>query len=447
MSGTAIEPAGGIDGDTLAPRSPLFGRDDDRNELGAAFTAAAAGHGRLVLVAGEAGIGKSTLVEHLIAAALGDNAVVLIGHCYDLDAAAPYEPWIDLLRSYRGGGGLPDLPPGLRDAGLLEALAGKDALFEQVAGFLADLSATHPTVIVLEDLHWSDQSSLELLRTVARRLGAWPLLAIATFREDELTPRQPLHRILPPLVRETRPLRIELSALDEEAIRRLVAARYGLPAGDEARLVAHLQRFAEGNPFFVEELLRTLEHDTLVRRAGDGWLVADLGGATVPPLVRHLIDERVGRLGESVQRMLRIAAVIGLVLPPDLWQAAAGATDDELADAIEQALQAHLIEETPDHAALRFAHALVREALYDGLSLPRRRAWHRRVGELLSEPVNADPEAVAHHFLQAGDERAAAWLMLAGGRAERRDASWDAVTRYEQALPLLEQHGAPDDLA
>jgi hypothetical protein len=432
------------------PIPALYGRDDELGALAAALAAASAGRGQLVLVAGEAGIGKTSLVETIAAAAGNASGIVLTGHCYDLETAAPYEPWIELLRSYRSArtNGLPELPPGLGNAELLDVLAGPDALFEQLAGFLGELVSDRPVVLVLEDLHWSDQASLDLLRSVARRLPTWRLLVVATFRDDELTPRQPLHRVLPLLVREARPLRIDLRRLGNDAIRRLVVERYGLAPPDETRLVDHLQRYTEGNPFFVEELLRTLEHERLVQPAGEGqgWRVADLSRVPVPSLVRQLIEERVARAGAAVQHLLQVAAVIGLVLPLDLWQAAADVDDEAFADAVDLARRAHLIDETPDHSALQFSHALVRETLYASVALPRRRTWHRRIGELLALEANPDPEAVAHHLLQGGDSRAAAWLIQAGRRAERRDASWDAVTRYEQALPLLERDGAAEAL-
>ena len=439
----------GIDAGFARQSPALYGRDEELAALRAALAGSSAGRGRLVLVAGEAGIGKTTLVEALLAEARADGAVILSGHSYDIDAA-PYEPWIDLLRSYHAtaGEGLPRLPPGLGNAELLETLSGKDALFEQVAAFLAEVTATRPTVLLLEDLHWSDQASLDVLRAISRRLPTWRLLVIATCRDNELTPRQPLHRVLPLLVREARPLRIDLRPLAEEATRLLTAERYRLPPPDENRLVAHLQRYAEGNPFYVEELLRTLEHEQLLRPAGDGWsAAADLAAAPVPPLVRQLIEERVARLGEPVQRLLQAAAAIGQVVPPDLWQETAGVSDDTFAEAVEQALQANLIDETADRSAFRFTHALVREALYDGATLPRRRAWHRRIADLLAARPQADPDLVAHHLLQASDVSAGEWLIRAARRAERRDASWDAVARFEQALPLLEHQDDPDALA
>lgn len=425
----------------------LPGRNQESATLRALLDDIRDGKGRLVLIAGDSGIGKTSLVESLASEAQALGAIILGGHCYDLDTAAPYEPWIDLLRSYRPTGAMPALPDGLGNAELLETLSGKDALYEQVAGFLEALSMHRPAVVILEDMHWSDQASLELLRAMARRIRFWPLLIVATFRGNELSAQQPLHRVLPLLVRETRPPRIDLLPLDAEAIAQVVRERYALAASDERRLVAHLHRYSEGNPFYLEELLRTLEHERLLRPTDRGWVVSDLAVTPVPPLVRQLIDERVARLGEANQRMLQIAAVIGQVMPPDLWQVAAGIDDDAFADGVEAARGANLVQETRDRQALRFTHALVREALYDGVPLLRRRSWHLRVGQLLAQHPDPDPDSVAYHYLQADEASASAWLLRAAQRAERRDASWDAIARYEQALPVLERHGDADALA
>lgn len=447
MSRTVIDAAGDVGEQADSRPEQLHGRSSEMATLRAALEGALAGRGRLALVVGEAGIGKTSLVESIAAEARQRGALILSGHCYDLETASPYEPWIELLRSYRPAAPLPPLPAGLSNAELLETLSGKDALYEQVAGFLSDLSKHRPVILLFEDMHWSDQASLDLLRAVARRARSWPLLIAATLRDNEIAPHAPLYRALPPLVRESRPTRIDLLPLETEAIRLLVRERYGLPPADEGRLVAHLVRYAEGIPFYLEEVLRTLEHERLLRRGKQGWALANLTVAPVPPLVRHLIDERVVRLGESVQHLVQIAAVIGLAVPPDLWQAAAGIDDEAFADAVDAARQAQIIGETPDRAALQFSHALVREALYDGVPLLRRRAWHRRLGELLAQQPDPDPDSVAHHLLQAGDADAARWLIRAAQRAERCDAAWDAIARYEQAIPLLQQAASSGKLA
>ena len=425
----------------------LYGRQDDAAALHAAWQAAYAGTGGLALVTGEAGIGKTSLVEELVAAAELDGAVVLSGHCYDLESGSPFAPWAELLRNAPVENGLPALEDAVQDGGLAETPGSKDSLASQIMTFLAALAARQPVIIVLEDMHWSDQASLDLLRTVARRVSSWRVLIIVTFRDNELTLDQPLHRVLPQLVREGRPLRLDLRPLARQAILGIVAARYRLPAEDEDRLVSHLERYTEGNPFYLEELLRTLEHEQLVTFSTHGWRLGDLTQVPVPPLVRQLIDDRVARLGTSTQRLLQLAAVIGQVIPIDQWQTIAGVSDEALATAVEQAHAAQLLEETPDHTSLAFSHALFREALYGSVSLLQRRAWHRQVADLLAEQTAPEPEVVAFHLVQAGDSRAVEWLIRAGQRAERRDAARDAIARYEQALPLLERQGSADALA
>ncbi|MCA9878061.1 MAG: AAA family ATPase, partial [Thermomicrobiales bacterium] len=403
----------------------LYGRQEDTAALHAAWRAACSGFGGLALVAGEAGIGKTSLVDGLTASARQDGAVVLTGHCYDLDSGSPYAPWAEVLRTPAGDNrwpARPTLPAGVHEGGLLGIAGGKDGLAVEMGTFLASLSAEQPVILVLEDIHWSDQASLDLLRSLARRVAAWRVLIVATFRDNEITLDQPLHRVLPQLVREGRPLRLDLRPLPAEAIQRLIAARYHLSADDESRLSTYLLRYTEGNPFYLEELLRTLEHEHLITQSGDTWQVAHLAQAPVPPLVRQLIDDRVARLGASTQRLLQIAAVIGQVIPLELWQTIAGATDDALAGAVDRANAAQLLDETPDHTSLAFSHALFREALYGGISILQRRAWHRQVADLLAERASPEPEAVAHHLVQAGDSRAVTWLIRAGQRAERRDA-------------------------
>ena len=145
--------------------------------------------------------------------------------------------------------------------GRLESVTDQAALFTEMRRFLASLATTGPTVVLLEDLHWADPASMELLRHVAPLLEQWPLLLLATYRADELTRQHPFYRLLPSLVREADGLRIDLRRLDHEGLRALVAARYAFAPADERRLVEYLQRHAEGNPFFATELLRALEEE------------------------------------------------------------------------------------------------------------------------------------------------------------------------------------------
>jgi DNA-binding CsgD family transcriptional regulator/tetratricopeptide (TPR) repeat protein len=434
----------------------LYGRDAERSSLRAALAEAFAGRGRLVLVGGEAGIGKTALVQELAAKATQEDALVLTAGCDDLVSAPPYGPWVDLIRAYESAAGLsktglPPVPDGLASADVFGTLTGHDALFGQTVGFLAEVAAVRPVGLVLEDLHWADGASLDLLRFVARRLPGLALLIVATYRDAELDADAPLARALPQLARESAPLRLDLRRLDAEAVRRFVAERYPLAIVDESRLVTHLRRFAEGNPFYVEEVLRALEQDGLLAPlpgAGPAaaWRLGELVGVQVPLVVRRVVAGRVDRLGSTSRRLLQLAAVIGSTVPLDLWAEIAAVAEDDLIEAVEAALATGLLVEAPDRSGLRFRHALIREALYEEVVLPRRRAWHRRIAEALAAgyPLGTqpDPDSVAHHFVQAGDARAAHWLIEAGHRAARRDAIRDAIDRYEAALDRC-----PDDPA
>ena len=386
--------------------SALVGRDRERALLRERLAVALGGQGSLVLIGGEAGIGKTALAEALAFDARAEGALVLVGRCYDLTETPPYGPWLETFAGYaaaRAALGLPRLPAALAPGGVARGLASQAALFEQVRAFLAAVAAEHPVVLLLDDLHWADPASLDLLRAVGRTLGGAPLLLLATYRGDELTRRHPLYPLLPALVREARVARLDLRPLDDAEVRALVAARCALPQHDEARLVAYLKRHAEGNPFYLGELLRTLEEERLLHPAAGGWALGDLARARVPPLLRQVIEGRLARLGEEAQRLLTIAAIIGQEAPLDLWAAVAGAAEEALLDVVERAAEAHVLAETPDGTRARFVHALIREALYEGLRPSRRRVWHRRAGEALLPLPSPDPDAVAYHLCQAGD--------------------------------------------
>ncbi|HEX5501300.1 MAG TPA: AAA family ATPase, partial [Thermomicrobiales bacterium] len=399
----------------------------------AQLDAALAGQGGLVILGGEAGIGKTTLAEDACRAARAAGALVLVGHCYDRTETPPYGPWAELLEQYRA---LPDRPsvpePRVADS------PSQAALFGEVRGFLVAVARERPLVLLLEDLHWADTASLDFLRFVARQVATAPLLLLATYRSDEVPRQHPLYGLLPALVREALAVRIDLAPLGDDDVRALIELSYQLPAGDATRLAAALQARAEGNPFFLGELLRSLEGTALVRADGGGWTLGALAPIGVPVLLRQVIDARLARLGAEAEALLAVAAVIGPVVPLALW-AAVGATDEAaLLPLIERAVDARVLEATADGLAVRFAHALLRAALYEGVLPPRRRAWHRAIGEALAaQRQSPDPDAVAYHFGQAGDPRAVDWLTRAGARAQRAFAWRAAARRFEAALDLL----------
>ncbi|MDQ6834004.1 MAG: AAA family ATPase [Chloroflexota bacterium] len=392
-----------------------------------------------MLIGGEAGIGKTTLADALCREAEQRGAFVLIGRCFDLAETPPYGPWVEAFRRYEPTAGLPPVPAAFAQRGTVGAVSSQSALFEQIHDFFAALTPSRPAVLLLDDYHWADAASLDLLRFLARDCAALPLLVLVTYRSDELTRRHPLYTLLPTLVRESSATRLDLRHLDDAAVRTLISQRYGLDEADVARLTAYLQARAEGNGLFLTELLRTLEEQAILHETTDGWQVSDLRQVSIPALLRQVIDGRIARLGEEAQRLLAVAAIIGHEVAVDVWATIAQRDEEAMLTLIERAADAQVLDESADGTMVRFSHALIRETLVAGVSASRRRTMHRRVGETLAALPNADPDAVAYHFQQASDDRAAEWLLRAGERAQRAYAWLTAAARFEAALALREQ--------
>jgi DNA-binding CsgD family transcriptional regulator len=416
----------------------IVGRESELEMLHACFERAVSGDGSLVLISGEAGIGKTTLVRDLIHHAEAQGALVLSGGCYDLTTTPPYGPWKEVFRSLELPDGQHGVPEILRQDDLADDELKKAAQFEQTRSFITGISQRQTLVVILEDLHWADQSSLELLRYLTRTLTGQRLLLIATFRTDELAHDHLLNQTLSILARETDSARIELRRLSRDEVEQLMVASCSLTGADQRRLVDFLVTTGGGNPLFIHELLRTLEADGLLSSSGEDARLADLGSVRVPPLLRHVIGRRLNRLSEETINALQIAAVVGQDVPLVLWSTVNGLSEDQLAQVVDEATAMHILEDLPSGTGVRFSHALVRAAMYESLSLPRRRVWHRRTAETLSEIPGSSPDNVAHHFQEAGDIRAVEWYVRAGLRA-RRSAAWLSAARsFESAAALLE---------
>ncbi len=415
----------------------LAGRERELALLRDKLVAAKGGEGGLVLIGGEAGVGKTTLAAAALRDAADAGFIVLEGHCFDLTETPPYGLWIDLFTRYHPTDDTPLIPEAFGQRGTVGAVASQAALFHQVQDFLVVLVARQPVVVLLDDLHWADPASLDLLRFLARSLSAMPLLMIVTYRADELTRRHPLYALLPLLVREAGAARLDLRRLDDDAVRALVTERYGLAEADAARLAAYLQSRAEGNALFLGELLRSLEEARVLRHESDAWMVGELTQSSVPSLLRQVIDGRLARLDDESQRLLAVAAIIGHEVPLAVWATVGEVDEDALLDVVEQGIEARLLIELPDGERVQFAHALIRETLYEGMLATRRRRMHRQIGETIAAQPDADPDAVAYHFQRAGDERGVEWLVKAGERAREAHAYITAVERMQEALALL----------
>ncbi len=431
------DPSKNLPSQVLQGNRDLVGRLNEQKLLASALQSGQAGQGKFITIGGDAGVGKTTLVRSFVTEAIEAGAYVLTGHCFDLEITQPYGPWIEIILEHIAGGKSPEPPETLIDPSRLGATDSADKLHQVAAQFFLDIAANNLLVIVLEDQHWADQASLEFLRVLARRAASARMLIIMTYRDTALARTQPLYRLLPLLIRESQASRIALRPLDKPAIIQLIASRYSLATSDEQRLLEYVWRYGGGNPFFTEEILNALQYDGLLTETDETWTLGDISRFQIPPLVAQFIENQLSRLDPQSLEALEIASVIGPEVQLSTWHSVSGWPEDELIEVIEQAVEQRIFEEDIESGAYRFRHTLIRAALYNQLILPRRRIWHRKIGETLARQAAPVPDTVAHHFQQAGDPRAATWFYRAGILAESRYAWRIAIERFEEADRLL----------
>jgi DNA-binding CsgD family transcriptional regulator len=416
-------------------RRDVLGRERELRVLSQALDDVRAGRGRLALISGSAGIGKTTLIEAFAEQVAAAGALVLVGRSHDLAETPPFGPWRDLFQHAPAHPDRPDLTA--------DRIADVSTLTNQILRYLTDLSDRQSVLLVFEDAQWSDPASIDLLRTLAREAGQLPVLFAMTWRDDEFAGTQRLAELLPAFARELHLVRVSVRPLPRETVAALVRSRYDLSPGDARRLDAYLDVHAQGNPLFVNELLHALEDDERLSRTGSGVVVGDLSDVVISPVVQQIIGRKFSQFSAESQRLLSIAATIGETVPLDLWARVAGADEGELLDVVEAAVSALLMVELADGSAVRFTHTLIREVLYRSSLSARRRGWHRAIAEALLERANPASDVVARHLREAGDARAVDWLIRAGDRAQAAGADLAATQRFEEALQLLadgEQH-------
>lgn len=403
----------------------LPGRDQEQKHLLRMLEQAEHGAGLVVLITGESGIGKSTLVERLAAQARRHQSLVLTGRCYATAMNQPYFPWRQLPDSARSEA----IP--LPTLATIDAAGSQQEVYELIANDLHQASRNQPVVIIIDDIHWADTASLELLRHISRQVPSQPVLLAATFRRDEPDPVPGLWQLLPEIIRESRAERIELPRLDLEGVHEFVRAsgelRERTSATDQASLSHYLHERSSGNPLFLTELLRELGPETSLDQSH---------AQPVPTLVRQIIENRVARLDERQRTILEIAAVIGQDVPIDVWQSVSGTDDDELTMVIETAVGNHLLSDSIDGRRVQFVHGLTQETLYEGQVSLRRRSIHRRIAEHLTGRRDPPTATVAHHFFCATDPRGVEWLVRSAEDALRFYAARDAIVSINQAEQL-----------
>lgn len=432
----------------IIPDQPvLVGRERERQTLLDALDRAAGGQGSLVLISGEAGIGKTSLVDDLTLRMAARDVLALSGAAYEVTASPPYGPWVEIIEALPDDGGLPPLPDQLRPGGGMAGIDSQAALFELASRYLASVAAARPLALLLEDLHWADPASLDLLRHLSRTLAGEPVLIVATYRDDEITPGHHLFELLPPMLREGRVERLPLQRLEREAVLELIRERYRLSGPDETRLMSYLERLAEGNPFFINELLYTLAERQILRPVPGGWELGDLGEASVPSLIQQVINGRLARIDPDARELLDTAAIIGYDVALDLVRQLHEGPDAALDGALQQALDHHLVRMRAHQRSVRFSHALVRQTIYEAIPPLRRQALHRRVGDLLADRPRPDLSTVANHLYEAGNERALEWLQRAAEQAQSLYAPEAVIAQSDRLLDLAGRIGISVPLA
>ena len=419
--------------------SPLVGRERELRVLRERLTTALTGRGSLVLIGGEAGIGKTMLAATACADAERQGALVLVGRCFDLAETPPTAPGSISARATPPPPRSPRCPPPSPTGARWGPSPARWPSSYRCRISSLPSPPTGPLFSCWTTCTGADSASLDLLRFLTPILPTLPFLILVTYRADELTRRHPLSRLLPQLARDAATTRLNLGRLTDDAVRTLLRERYRLSDADQARLAPYLHDRAEGNPLFTGELLRALEEGGMLRATEEGWRLGHLSATAVPALLRQVIEGRVARLDAESQRLLAVAAVIGHDVPFDVWIAVGEVGEDYLLDLAESAEEARVLTGTPDGAGVRFAHALIREALYEGIPAVRRRRIHRRAGEALAERHHVDADAVAFQFQRADDDRALPWLLAAGERAQAAYAWTTAAMRFEAALALMER--------
>src|SRR5437660_4973448 len=422
------------------------------------------GRGQVALLSGEAGVGKSRLVAEAKTYATAQGFLLLQGQCFPMDRSCPYAPLLDLLRSHLATSSreqvdtemgslasalspllldllplpsdLPSLPP-------LDSEHEKRRLFAALAHLFLRQTTKQPALLIVEDLHWRDETSLDFLHYLARRCTASPLLVLLTYRSDEVHPG--LSHFLAQLDRERLAQECALAPLTRSEVSAMMYAIFALrrsvftvPSLAQGELLDAMYTLTEGNPFFIEELLKSLIEAGDILYKNGRWERKELRELHIPRSVQDAVELRTAHLSEGARQVLNLAAVAGRHFDFALLQALIQQDEAQLLRFIKELIAAQLVvEESADQFAFR--HALTRQAVSAQLLGRERKALHRRIAEtcerLYASTLEAHLADLAVHFSLAGAwEQALEYSQRAGAQAQALYASQAATLHFTRAL-------------
>ncbi len=456
---------------SIAARGPrggrLFvGRDDAMRALQQKLTDAIDARGGVAMISGEPGIGKTRCAEEFARSAEDQGALVLWGRCYEQPGAPPYWPWVQILRNYaeassddelrmvvgRSSEVIAPLVPEIGDRIGVNGNGGAAAdltdnrfrLFDAISRILARAAGAVPLVLILDDVHWADGSSLALFEFLAHEIVRQRCLVVCTYRDVDVTRKSPLLATLGELTRSGAAERIRLVGLDIEQTGELAVRVSGLRIG--RHVVKAIYHQTDGNPLFVQEVAQVLADEQRVSHA-------NVIAIEVPDGIREAIGKRLDRLTDACNEILAVASVLGREFDLKIVANVLGRNVSDCLHDLDHAQSAGLVRRDGTASRYRFAHAVIRETLYEEIPTLERLQKHQAIGDAMvaSSGDDLDPvlSEVAHHYGEASalgnHEKAVDFAMRAAERDVRVSAIEEAMRHYEEVVRVLTVNGRSDD--
>jgi predicted ATPase/DNA-binding SARP family transcriptional activator/pimeloyl-ACP methyl ester carboxylesterase len=446
--------------------TPFVGREREYVQLVEMLKSVASGAGCVVLIEGEPGIGKSRLVEEVVRTAQTQDVVVLLSKCYEVEQCIPYQTVIDLVLQALFGcpsvtfqhlaahtlaelvllvpeieqvfPNLPALPTGLDEAR-------QARLFRALQQFLIAPAGEKRLMLVIDDLHWADEVTLQFLPYLARHIVNQPILLIGTCRSEEIAADEQLSSYLHTLLREPHSSHLVLNRLSLEDASALVAS-LPAPGPQAAELGQWLHRETEGNPLFLISILQSLQEQGVLKKDDPTWqinlqpLQTATSELTLPEALREAVRNRLRRISKRARTILDVAAVYGRRFDLPVLSAVSAESELPLLDIVEDLTTRQLLCEDED-GRYDFFHDKIREVVYYDLSMMRCRLLHRRVAEVLEMRGNHPPGTLAEHFEKGQTwNKAITYLVQAAEQVRKLFAMPEALHFYDRAVALAEQH-------